>query len=118
MASIRLHRQHGLNPTIPICFFCGEDRNEIVFLGASHKGRAPMRAFIDLEPCPGCKEKMKQGITLIERADGENPTGRWLVVKEEELDRFLSDDELISDIKKSRIAFIEPAAMNALLSLR
>ena len=25
-----LHKEHGVNPTIPICSFCGEDKNDIV----------------------------------------------------------------------------------------
>ena len=28
-AGIKLSPKHGLNPTIPVCFWCGEERNEV-----------------------------------------------------------------------------------------
>lgn len=31
--SIRLSPKHGLNPSISVCFFCGEDKNEIILPG-------------------------------------------------------------------------------------
>ena len=31
--SIRLSKEHGVNPAIPICYFCGEEKNEIVLAG-------------------------------------------------------------------------------------
>jgi hypothetical protein len=59
---IKLHKEHGLNPTIPICVFCGEDKNEIALLGADYKGEAPMHMAIDNEPCEECQEKLDGGI--------------------------------------------------------
>jgi hypothetical protein len=35
---MRLHNEYGLNPTIPICFFCGESKDEVALLGANYKG--------------------------------------------------------------------------------
>ena len=35
--SLRLHPNHGLNPTIPLCFLCGKEKNEVVLLGSSYK---------------------------------------------------------------------------------
>ena len=32
-AGIKLSPKHGLNPTIPVCFWCGEERNEVALLG-------------------------------------------------------------------------------------
>ena len=31
--SIRLSPAHGVNPTIPICFWCGNEKNEIALMG-------------------------------------------------------------------------------------
>ena len=88
MGRIRLHKEFGLNPTITKCFLCGEDKNEIILLGAAYKGRAPMHMCLDTTPCDKCQGHMKQGIILISVKDGEsgdNPyrTGGWCVVKEE-----------------------------------
>ena len=40
-AGIKLSPKHGLNPTIPVCFWCGEERNEVALLG--HIGDGNMR---------------------------------------------------------------------------
>ena len=52
-AGIKLSPKHGLNPTIPVCFWCGEERNEVALLGHSGDGRkhedfeAPRHMVID-----------------------------------------------------------------------
>lgn len=100
--SIKLSPKHGLNPCIPICFFCGEDKNEIALLGQigdRRKGEdfeAPMKAVLDFTPCEKCQEKFAQGVLLIEVttspeyigmpiAENAYPTGRYVVVKPEAL---------------------------------
>lgn len=99
---IKLSPKHGLNPCIPVCFFCGETKNEIALLGQigdRRKGEdfeAPMRAVLDYEPCDECKAKFAQGVLLIEVttspecigmpiAENAYPTGRYVVVKPEAL---------------------------------
>ena len=92
--SIRLSKKHGLNPTIPICFFCKEHKNEIALMGAL-KGdiEAPKNLLLDYEPCDKCKEKFKEGVLIIEATQYPNvenqppiqkdayPTGRYILVK-------------------------------------
>ena len=56
--SIRLHKDFGVNPTIPQCLYCGEDKNEVALLGAAYKGEAPMHMIIDRVPCDSYKEKI------------------------------------------------------------
>ena len=96
---IRLHKEYGLNPTMPVCFFCGKEKGEIAFLGDRYDGEAPKHMCIDYEPCESCKAIMAKGITVIETAteskDGRPPiskdndghpiypTGRWLVATEQ-----------------------------------
>ena len=63
-AGIKLSPKHGLNPTIPVCFWCGEERNEVALLGHIGDGRkleefeAPMHMVIDYEPCEKCRANM------------------------------------------------------------
>ena len=66
--SIKLSPKHGLNPTIPVCFFCGEPKNEIVLCGKINRKdtEAPRNMVIDYEPCDKCKEQWDKGIPLIE----------------------------------------------------
>lgn len=91
MPSIRLHKEHGVNPTIPTCFFCGKPKNEIALLGSAYKGEAPMNMCLDKEPCDECRQYMEMGVILVSvRDDGpntdkENPyrTGAFAVIREE-----------------------------------
>lgn len=100
--SIKLSPQHGLNPTIPVCFFCGNEKNEIALLGQigdRRKGEdfeAPRKMILDFEPCEECQKKFAEGVLLIEVttspeyigmpiAEDAYPTGRYVVVKPEAL---------------------------------
>ena len=99
---IKLSPKYGLNPCIPVCFFCGEEKNEIALLGHIGDGRkhedfeAPKKAVLDYEPCDECKKKFAEGVLLIEVttspefmnmpiAEGAYPTGRYIVVRPEAL---------------------------------
>lgn len=61
--SIKISPKYGVNPTIPVCFFCGEEKQEIALLGKL-KGdvEAPHRMCLDYEPCEKCKQIFAQGI--------------------------------------------------------
>ena len=93
---ITLSKEHGVNPCIPVCFWCGEEKNEIAMLGKLPGDvEAPKSAVLDFEPCDKCKSFMDQGITLVGVTDkqpengvpcigeGLYPTGAWSVLKEE-----------------------------------
>ena len=100
---IKLSREHGVNPTIPICFWCGEEKGEIVLMGHIgdyRKGedfKAPKHMVIDYEPCDKCKAEWEQGVAILEVshtpmqegqppiAEGAYPTGKMVVVREEAL---------------------------------
>jgi hypothetical protein len=133
MSSVRLHPKYGVNPTIPTCFWCRKDRNEVVLLGAAYKGEAPMHMLMDYQPCDECKANWARGILLIEvsetplhpnqrgmykeRWPGEQvpyPTGTWCVIKEEVVDRLPVSDELKADARKCRRVFVEIAVWTKL----
>lgn len=95
---ISLSKKHGLNPSLEICFFCGEAKGVLLF-GANKGKEAPKKSITDYEPCECCKEKFKQGFLLIEasttaiyeneisiKAEGGQkvyPTGNYWLLKEE-----------------------------------
>ena len=96
--SIKLSPKHGLNPTIPVCFFCGNEKNEIALLGKIDRedSEAPRKLVMDFEPCDECKAKFAEGVLLIEVTSTPEyvgmpiqkdayPTGRFVVVKPEAL---------------------------------
>lgn len=82
--SIELSPKYGVNPTIPVCFWCGKEKNEIALLGRVRKSttehtaygstitrrtgdyEAPMHMVLDYEPCECCKNGFSQGVQLIE----------------------------------------------------
>ena len=95
---IRVSEKHGVNPTIPICAFCGKEKNEIVLLGRlPGDAEAPRTAIVNYEPCDECKAQWAQGVAIIEVSrfpftdgqppisNGAYPTGRVAVVREEAL---------------------------------
>ena len=99
MSSIKVSKKHGLNPMIPVCFWCEKEKNEIVILGRLPGDQeAPMHAVMDYVPCDECMKKFEQGIHIIEvtskrpednrpplskSPNGEDvyPTGRYIVAK-------------------------------------
>ena len=102
MSSIRLSKKHGLNPTLGVCFFCGEDTNEMALLGAlKGDAEAPKRMVLSYQPCDKCLEIWQKGVPVIEATltnngsmpisktpDGEfYPTGKWCVVLQEAAER-------------------------------
>ena len=96
---ITLSPKYGVNPTIPVCFFCGEKKDEIALLGrigGKQDLEAPKRVALDYEPCDKCKEQWAKGVALIEvtsvpfpdnrpAIQGVYPTGRCVVVVPEAL---------------------------------
>lgn len=101
MSGIKLSEKYGVNPTIPVCFFCGEEKNEVALLGkitdkqTKEEIEAPMRTVIDYEPCDKCKEQWSKGVAIIEVTKNDlgrrciakdvQPTGRFIVLKPEAL---------------------------------
>lgn len=66
MSGIKISQNHGVNPSIPICFFCHRPKNEIVLMGKLKDDRkAPMYCIVDQEPCDKCKKDMAMGIALV-----------------------------------------------------
>lgn len=109
--NIKISEKYGVNPSIPVCFFCGKEKNEIILAGRlSGDVEAPRKAVWDMNPCATCSEYMKMGIILISVKDGtdkENPyrTGGWVVIKEDAAKNIFGDYVL-----QKRVAFVEDDA--------
>lgn len=126
---IRLSPEHGLNPTIPVCMFCGKDKDMIALMGKVGKRgedkKMPMRCVIDYEPCDECKEGMKQGIALIEVTSeqpedmrpeickGGYPTGNMVVLKDSAVERIFEEDA--KPLIEKRMGFIESGLFKHLM---
>lgn len=107
---IRLSPKHGINPAVPLCYFCQEPKQEIILAGRLRgDAEAPKAAVWDDQPCGTCREHMRQGVVLISVRDGEfgpNPhrTGGWVVVKDEAIQRWFVD---ASRVLVKRAAFVD-----------
>lgn len=116
--SIKLSEKYGVNPTMAVCWWCGEERGDIALLGElPNDEEAPKRTIVDLEPCDSCREKHQQGIVLVESKSSaiKDGTGRWLVIKPEVLDKILEDPELIANIIEQGIALVSKETFTILL---
>jgi hypothetical protein len=108
--SIRLHPEHGLNPTMPCCIVCGHSKNEIALLGNSFKEKAPMSMVISVEPCDDCRKKYLSVGTMICEATEEwkndkkypQPTGRLAIIKDEAFKQIFG-----RELPPRKIAFVD-----------
>lgn len=111
--SIKLSEKHGVNPTILICAWCGEQKNEIALLGHigdKRKGEdleAPRSCVLDYEPCDCCREQWSKGVAILEATtkvpspyrppiqkqgrDNIYPTMRMVVISAEATKRLFGD---------------------------
>lgn len=118
MSSIRVSPKHGLNPTVPICFWCGKEKNEVALLGKLPKDvEAPMHCIIDHEPCDECLAGWKKGTVIIEADSnpvhegqkvwhGGYPTGRYIVV---------NPAALTSSLQGNKVLFMMPVDFEQML---
>lgn len=112
---IEISPKHGLNPTIPVCFWCGKEKNEIALLGRIREKttnrfganvtkrdsdiEAPRKMVLDYEPCDECLKWWDSGVAVLEVQQtptqpnqpeiqkGLYPTGRFVVMTVEGADR-------------------------------
>ena len=83
--SLRLSKEHGLNPSLLVCPICGKDVG-IALLGANGGKKAPYQ-MTSIELCNDCKQKVKEGNTFIlsakQTSEGIKPTGAYILVPNE-----------------------------------
>lgn len=124
--SIRISPKHGLNPTIPVCFFCGKPKNELVLMGKL-KGdtEAPKNLCLDYEPCDACKALFEGNILLMGVTTAPNgnqspiqnnlyPTGSYMVITREAAGRVFQEEVAKTILEKGK-AFLEEPALQDLI---
>lgn len=120
--SIKISKEHGLNPSLVTCFFCGKDKEIALFGRLPHDQEAPHRVMIDYEPCAACKQKFADGVLLIECSetaiadgqrpiqDGAFPTGNYCVVTQDAFTRMFNVDQ-----PPKAVALVDMAVMTAIM---
>ena len=122
---IKISPKHGLNPTIPVCFWCGKQKNEIALMGRMKDDiEAPKNMVLDYVPCEECQNHMAMGVAVLEASDHPNtegqppmqegvyPTSRFVVVTTECADRVFSTYAPWSEGKK---VFVDSAVFSHFL---
>lgn len=124
--SIKLSEKHGVNPSMQVCFWCGE------VIGVALMGRlkddveAPKEVVLDYSLCDKCKEKEKTFIHLIEVVSKDNgnppiskdayPTGRNMWIKDAALQSIITEDSF-NAIKDKRAALMLPETFEAFIHI-
>ena len=122
---IKISPKHGLNPTIPVCFWCGKQKNEIALMGRMEGDiEAPKNMVLDYVPCEECQNHMAMGVAVLEASDHPNtegqppmqkgvyPTSRFVVVTTECADRVFNAYAPWSEGKK---VFVDSAVFSHFL---
>ena len=123
---IKLSKKHGVNPTIPICFWCGQQKNEIALLGKlPGDAEAPPTALIDYNPCDKCEESFKDKILAIGTSKTQvllnqppiatkpcnmYPTGHWFAIAPEAFEQnfgSIIEEEKLKNIKECGKVFMD-----------
>jgi len=118
--NIRVSEKYGVNPSLGLCFWCGEEDGTVLLVGRlPHDAEAPRHMCATYEPCAKCQEKMTLGITIIEASHEPvtkeqppmnrdvYPTGRWWVLSEDWARRTLQPAEVLEAVLTHRKAFME-----------
>lgn len=134
--SIKLSPKHGVNPTIPICFWCGKEKNEIALMGKIDRedSEAPRHVIMDYEPCDKCKELFSKGIHVIGVTtepitegmfpiidDGKAklyPTGSMFVGSEDWAKRFLEANDqhdMVDDVLQKKVLLMPDEFVNEMV---
>jgi len=133
--SIRLSNAHGINPAIPKCYLCLEDKNEVILAGKmrplkdedgyvyNSDPQAPQGAVWDMEPCDKCNTWREKGVILISTREGEqgnNPyrTGGWVVVSKDFVMRAISDQAYAETVCRTGCCFVPDSTWDILGLLR
>lgn len=128
--SIRLSEEHGVNPSVEVCFWCGEPMGVALLGKLKGDAKAPREICTGYEMCDKCKEHNETMIHMIEASrtplhknqpsinkdSNAYPTGRNFWIKDEAL-KVLLKPEAFEETLKSRSALLEPDAFNEFLNM-
>lgn len=117
MTNIRLSPKHGVNPSLLICFFCGEATAVALCGRLREDAEAPRRMVDGYEPCNTCKEKFAQGILFMEVSEyplednqpslnGYYPTGSYSVITEHGA-RDILKEPMLSEVLAARECLVD-----------
>ena len=72
MTDIKLSPNHGVNPSLDMCFWCGESKGILLLGQLENDVEAPREMLTSYEPCDKCAELFTQGVHIIEVTTNDN----------------------------------------------
>ena len=113
---IILSPEHGLNPMLVTCFWCGKETGEIALLGLidDDDPEAPHLGPINYDPCDECKSQWDQGIVIFAVESNGKPTGQWLVIDEEALPKVFTENAA-SRLLDDRMGCVSPELFSKMI---
>lgn len=124
---IRVSEKYGLNPSLTVCFWCGESTG--IALCGRLKGdvEAPKEVFGGYDLCNKCKEKLGDGVAIIEVNSTpytENqppiqgtlyPSGRMIGLSQEVIRDMIKDDDIVKGAIKHKKLFVDVQIFSCLI---
>jgi hypothetical protein len=108
--SLILSPKYGVNPTLPVCFFCLNETGEVALLGKlPEDAEAPKHSIISMEPCADCKKQMETHVCFVEADVIDNKPVRlhgYIFIPEDKVEHMTSDPIAIESTLKRRYALI------------
>jgi hypothetical protein len=129
--SIKLSQQHGVNPSLICCVWCGESKGVALVGRLPNDAKAPDKIIENYEPCDKCLEIFSQGVLIVETTDtppfpnappigkGEGidryPTGRHAVVRPEAIYELIDDKAIADGVVASGRAIVSTETYNTII---
>lgn len=76
---LRVSKEHGLNPTVEVCWLCNKETGNLLLLG-HNGGKEADRHTATGNVCDECNEKFKELVVALEVYEYDKPdrTGRFM----------------------------------------
>lgn len=112
--STYLHPEHGLNPSMGACYFCGADTGELLLLGANKGEQAALRTMVPGKACKRCKSTIDNGgillVCVVEDAPPRDRectrAGKMLAITKESFLQLGVHEPLRSEIVRAGAVFL------------
>ncbi len=101
--NIKISEKHGVNPSLEICFYCGESIGVALLGKLPNDEKAPNKIVTSYTPCDKCKETFSKGVLVLEYITVPTgyptirpdiyPTGRFAGITKEAAKRIFNSEK-------------------------
>jgi hypothetical protein len=108
--SIKVSEKHGVNSSLVVCFYCGEETGEIALLGKLPEDKeAPRYVLLNIEPCEHCSKMLLETSTRFLVEVSEKASKEYLKVgKYYATGRFINCTTESLNIEDTSLVYLTP----------